>query len=296
MPRRLALSLAVSSLAACSTPTTNTPDDTDETDDTVIKDTFNVGDTDETQVDTDDTLVVDTDDGIGGSNTPCSSSVPVGLEHGCDFSVNNAVVDLPEPGDDAVTLRVQLSSTNPTGSFTGSGRGNLAIYGLDRYNRRAMSNFTGVIFDADPVGSTNLDLEFHLQVDLQCDGTEFALLYVDGANYITSTVNGHTRHTALPGDNIWSAYGGLEDPTSPGTKLLYQAGDPMGAPASLATFNALFPDACVRNFDGEFRDMPNNTAVSGVLFTMGSATNPQFTATWKLYRVEIFNNVHLPPE
>lgn len=286
-------------LAACSTAGDGTDDTDTDTDLSVVETSDTAGDTSGPDTDT----IEETDD-TEDTDEPrqlisCKLVPEVGLWDACDLSVNNADATTGPNAGAPLLLDVRVSTNPPSlGGYNGTGRGNRAIAGFHHYNRVRIDALDPVSFDAEKV-TGSLALELFVQVDLTCDGGPFTLLTVGGDDWPTpETVSGAVkRWTADPTASVWSAVSGLPDPDDPFStdKLLYDAGDPNGEPRTLGAMLAVYPNACVRNFDAGFRDLPiSPTAASGVILATGSSATWNLRGQWKVWRVAVQDDVHLP--
>ncbi len=289
-------------VGACTTPATTT-DETDETDVVVIDSGDDSGgdtSTVDSDTDTDTDVAEETDDtDPPRQQISCKLLPTIGFADACDLSVNNATATSGAVSAAPIVLDVRVSTNTPTlGGYNGNGRGNRAIVGFHNYNRLRLDALASVTFDAEKM-TGSFPLELFLQVDLACDGVEFVLLTVGGDDWPTpEPVTGSVeRRTADPTAQVWSAVSGLLDPADPFNvdKLLYDAGDPAGEPRTLGGLLGTYPDACIRNFASGFRDLPvSPTASSGVLLAMGSSATWNLRGQWKVWRVTVNDDVHLP--
>ncbi|MCB9680979.1 MAG: hypothetical protein H6733_05855 [Alphaproteobacteria bacterium] len=302
--RHLLPGLVLATACSGGTVSPTDKDDTDDTDTTIDTiDTFPLVDTSD-PVDTDvvDTDIVDTDP---VQPTSCSRPPEPGLTYVCDLSVNgaSAFVRAAQPGKPLV-LDVQQTAANPQGQFIGAqARGNRAIAGFHGYTMLDLDDLGTISFDGDQeIG--NLPVEIEIVVDLGCDSSSFGLIKVAGSAFLgTTVVDGHTRFSASAGQPVWTAVGGIEDPGSPGTWLLDPTNGSLSTPKSLNLLRAAYPSACVRNFQlsslsgnlDSYAALPRTRVVSGILLTLGTATSTLNPGQWKIYRVQINDDVHLPP-
>jgi len=268
-------------LLAC-TGSTDTPVDTDETDDTddlvIIDDTASPIETDS-----------DTDTGPPPvDRTPCTTMGDADLGGWCDLSVNNAFVDVPMSAGDPLRLRVEGTSTagpNPPGGFNGNGFGNRALGGNHQLNGTKLSDLGTVTLQARPVtGSVGLDVI--LRVDLACDDADIVSLYAPADRFTVSTDQGWQTRT-LPSTKFgWFAYGGLDDPDKPGELLADdpQQANPPAQPVQLDTILATFPDACLDNGPVTEASLPSGS-LSAFLLAVGSDLDTSSKTQWEVRSV-----------
>lgn len=298
--RRLVPFLSVV-LLACSGGD-KTPVDVD-TDVGVPDDTFGGSDETGTPVDTDtppDTDAADTDDGPGhgggGGAINCTTPPGLGLQYACDLSVNHASAATITGHGNPLVLDVVSSSSAPAiGAYNGNGRGSRSIAGFHGYNRLKLSDLDEISFDATKI-SGSYSVELGLQADLACDSATLVYLTVVATSFPPPVpVDGHDRYRARPDQAIWHAQGGLVDPSNPFGFLLNDPGAADPTPNTLSALIAAYPDACIHNFNAGFRDLPRSTAASGILLTLGSSVQYLQRAQWEIYRVQVNDDVLLPP-
>lgn len=291
---RVAL-LPLAALLACGArPATDAPADDTASPDTAADDTGPSGDTDPRETDT-----VDTDP---PRPTPrCTASPPVGLTHVCDLSVNDASATTAAASGSPLVLDV-LQSSFPAepGGYNGQGRGNRAIAGLHGYDGARLADLGAIVVDAQKATGA-LPLELYLQVDLGCDRDRLVLLTV-GDDWPPPTDLGGSklRYTARADAAMWSSGAGdLPEPDAPvGTPpVLWDVDDSAGSPRTLGRLLDLWPDACLRNADSGFGELPRSPAVaSALLLTTGSAVTWNLRAQWRVWRWAVGADVHAPPE
>lgn len=298
--RRLAPLLALSLFACSKGDAPATGDDTDTVD--LPDDTFQGTDSGGAGPDTDLTTDTDTDDGGiggggGGTAITCNTPTALGLQYICDLSVNAAdAVIAPDHGRPLV-LDVQASTTPPAiGGYNGNGRGNRSIAGFHGYTRLKLSDLDEVTFDALKI-SGSYAVELGLQVDLACDNADLYYVTVVGTSFGAGTAieDGRLRFRARPDQAQWHAQGALVDPSNPFANLLNDPGGVDPTPNTLTAVTSAYPDACLRNFNAGFRDLPKGTGASGILLTLGSSVQYLQRAQWEIYRVQINEDVLLPP-
>ena len=281
-----------------------TPDSVD-TDVVIPDDTFGGTDDSGGGVDTDvvaDTDVADTDNGSGhgggggGGSINCTTPSALGLQYACDLSVNGASAKTITGHGNPLVLDVTASTSAPAiGAYNGNGRGNRAIAGLHGYNRLNLSDLDEITFDALKI-SGSYSVELGIQADLACDSANLVYLTVVATSFATPVqVDGHDRYRVRPDQALWHAQGGLVDPSNPFGFLLNDPGAADPTPNTLSAFIAAYPDACIHNFNAGFRDLPRSTAASGILLTLGSSVQYLQRAQWEIYRVQINDDVLLPP-
>lgn len=290
-------------LVACSGGD-KTPDSVD-TDVVIPDDTFGGTDDSGGAVDTDvvaDTDAPDTDNGSGhgggggGGSISCTTPSALGLSYVCDLSVNAASAKTTTGHGNPLVLDVIASSSAPAiGGYNGNGRGNRSIAGFHGYNRLKLSDLDEITFDALKI-SGSYSVELGLQADLECDGATLVYLTVVATSFAAPVqVDGHDRYRARPDQALWNAQGGLVDPTNPFGFLLNDPGAVDPTPNTLSPLIAAYPNACVHNFSAGFRDLPKGAAASGILLTLGSSVQYLQRAQWEIYRVQINDDVLLPP-
>jgi hypothetical protein len=77
---------------------------------------------------------------------------PSGISSSFNFSVNSAAVDLTGDEDGVLSFVLRTGATiNPTGSFTGGGIGNKAIFGIPGYNGNPLSSLQSIEFQWENV-------------------------------------------------------------------------------------------------------------------------------------------------
>lgn len=301
------LLLLALTLAACSDGKDTTSDETDveveDTGDTGTPTTdTDPGETDGTPTDDSDTPVdteTDTDAAPTGPET-CTSPPAVGLAHVCNLSVNNAAVVKPTTAGQPLVLDVRRSTTAPAvGAFNGNGRGNRAIAGLHGYSQLDLDDLDSITWDAEEVASAvNIKPDLALQVDLDCTNSDFVLLEARWTSLGTPVDLGQdrARWTASLDADVWHALGGVADPADPfADPILYDPGDLDGEPLSLSAFRAAYPDACLRNRNAGFADLPKGFISSGVLLTLGTSVSYLQRTQWKIWRITVGDDVLSPP-
>jgi hypothetical protein len=263
-------------------------------------------DTDPPEVlETADTAVEDSDPPIIDTDPPtpiadCDTTGTTGLASVCDFSVNQASVEI----DGSVTgqplsLVINQSAATPSGAYNGAGTGNRSIAGFHDHDRLALSDLTLLSMDLEYVsGSQLFGPELGLILDLDCDGA--TLHYgIMSWGVLTDTVNqgdGIERYEVAADDRVWAVNGELPDPAD---SSLIIAPDPQLNPlsrplATLAEIAEAYPDACVRNIDSLDAAMPVNTETSGILLTLGNSTTI-LRIIWQVHRFVINDVVYDKP-
>jgi hypothetical protein len=265
------------------------------------------GDTDGPSLETADSgapIETDLETDIQGPDVvdPCSELVDRTVLDACDLSVNGA--ELAEIGSERA-LRISISdTTNGTppaqGAFNGAGIGNRAIAGWHNFDLLALSAFDLVGWTASPLGNPERPLEVGLVVDLACDYATIVNLFVSQDDLPTPVdgEDGAQTWSIARVDPVWTAFGGVDDPTAPGTRFIPDPDLPEQPPrVSLQSISSRWPSACLRNTPSAVPELPRSpTAVSAVHLALGRAANRSTKADWKLLEMKVDDKTYGLPE
>jgi hypothetical protein len=229
----------------------------------------------------------------------CPTPTAVGLATACDWSVNEASAPPPTSAGGTILLSTRATGSQPVGGYNGPGTGNRAILGFSHYDARPLADMATFTIEATKINGSDLTgPELGLVVDLACDGTSFSYINVAFANLgtPTTTPSGASRWLLLRSAAKFTAVGGLFRPGSTELQILPDAdfGAAQGAPGTLDDVSLYYPNACLKNADIGATELPNATATSAVLLTLGRANN-LIRNTWRLSSFEVGDDVHGPP-
>ncbi len=268
--------------------------------------------TDSAGEDTEDAPLIDTDDPAIVDTTPpttydCSNPPGLGLQHVCDFSVNNAEVKiLDDLASKPLFLFTANSASTPPGNYTGQGTGNRALAGFHGYDRKPLSEIGTISYDGEKVtGTESRGPDIMLLVDLGCDSSAYITLI---APYSALTVTDLPeqsqwvkRYTALEAASVWFGTKGLLDPTDPETIILQDrdiAATQMLPAGRLVDVTTAYPDACIRNLvltDDVDPEVPPHASLSAFMLALNRAGDNQNKNEWRITRVLFDDDEHLPP-
>jgi hypothetical protein len=226
----------------------------------------------------------------------CADPTGPSFDQACTFSVNNAVAIIPTAAGAAITLRTNQSGPNPPGGFNSPAVGNRAIVGFSDQDHVPVADLTSFVIEAEKVsGSPAVGLELSLIVDLSCRVGPYKVITASAANLGTPVTlpNGHLQYTVEATQPRWAAFDGLL--ADDGTTVLlpdpdYTDGQPFGP---LSNVVGAYPDACVRNLNSRDDYLPANASTSGVMITLGRATN-LIKNEWRLWRFQSSGIDHAP--
>jgi hypothetical protein len=229
----------------------------------------------------------------------CPAPSGVGLATACDWSVNEASAPPPTSAGGTILLSTRATASQPVGAYNGPGTGNRAILGFGHYDGRPLSDIASFAIEATKINGSDLTgPEIGLLVDLACDGIAYSYVNVAFSNLGTPTAisGGGSRWVVLRSAAKFTAVGGLFRPDNPELRILPDAdfGAAQGAPGTLNDVAAHYPNACIKNADIGAAELPNATATSGVLITLGRANN-LIRNTWRLSSFEVGTDVHGAP-
>ncbi len=229
----------------------------------------------------------------------CPTPTALGLATACDWSVNEASAPPPTSAGGTVLMSTKATGSQPVGGYNGPGTGNRAILGFGHYDGRPLADIASFALEATKINGSDLTgPELGLLVDLACDGASYAYINVAFANLgaPTTTAGGASRWVLLRSAAKFTAVGGLFRPDNPELQILPDAdfGAAQGAPGTLNDVAAHYPTACIKNADIGATELPNATATSGVLVTLGRANN-LIRNTWRLSAFEVGTDVHGTP-
>jgi hypothetical protein len=239
---------------------------------------------------------VDTETLVPPTTYECDDPTGTTLDQACDFSVNNAEIVKPGPGE-GLMIRTFQSGPNPPGAFNSPAAGNRAIAGFPHYDRLDVAELQSLEFDVEKISGTPVvGPEFTLVVDMTCRGLDIRVVTVPftALGEPVELGDNRQRYTVLATQGKFAVFGGLEDPTGETTILPdpdYTNGVPFGPLTDLV---GAYPDACIRNRDSRQDSLPLGADTSGLMITVGRATN-LIKNEWLVWRLKVNDTEHLSP-
>ncbi len=169
---------------------------------------------------------------------------------------------------------------NSSGGFNGNGVGNLALLGAINYSGTSLASLATITFDAEVGATGSAFLSVILNVDLNCDGTSFAVLETSGPALLASATaisgSSYLSFNASINQNVWQSSGGPIVGTS-GTLV------PSTASVNTSDLGALIaasPKACIVNRASGDPGLPNGLPTAGILFALGNSSTTDFNSAF----------------